>query len=99
MSDQLSQIRKKILPIFKRYGVIRADVFGSRARGRAGKGSDLDLAISLKKPIGLFRLAEMNDQLEARLQMKVDLLTHSSINRRLKPYIVHDMVRIYDKEQ
>lgn len=98
MSDSLIQIRKKITPIFKQYGVIRADVFGSRARGKEKHGSDLDLAITLKTPIGLFKFAEMNDKLETRLRVKVDLLTHQSINRRLKPYIVGDMVRIYEEK-
>ena len=98
MSDKLIQIQKKIAPIFKRYGVVRADVFGSRARGRPRGKSDLDLAVTLKKPIGLFKFNEMNDKLETRLRIKVDLLTHQSINHRLKPYIIRDMVRIYEEK-
>ena len=99
MSDKLEKIRKKVLPIFKQYGVICADIFGSRARGQSrGKKSDLDLAVTLKKPIGLFKLGEMNDKLETRLRIKVDLLTHQSINHRLKPYIIRDMVRIYEEK-
>ncbi len=98
MSTKLFQISKKIAPIFRQYGVIRADVFGSVARGEAKAGSDLDLIVTLKKPIGIFMLNEMNDKLEASLHTKVDLLTHQSINRRLKPYITKSMVRIYEEK-
>lgn len=85
------------MPIFKQYGVVRADVFGSAARGAAGKKSDLDLLVTLKTPIGLFKFNEMNDKLEAKLRLKVDLLTHKSVNLRLKSYISKDIVRLYEE--
>jgi hypothetical protein len=99
MSTQLLQISKKLTPIFRRYGVIRADVFGSVARGQAKASSDLDLIVTLKKPIGIFMLNELNDRLETSLRTKVDLLTHQSINRHLKPYIINNLVRIYEEKQ
>jgi len=99
MSSGLIQIRKKMVPIFKQFGVIRADVFGSRARGDFGKDSDIDLIVTLKKPVGIFKFNELNDKLETSLRAKVDLLTHQSINHRLKPYIVNNMVRIYEEKQ
>ena len=99
MGTRLLQISKKLAPIFRQYGVTRADVFGSRARGKSGINSDIDLAVTLKKPLGLFKFYEMNDKLESRLRLKVDLLTHQSINRHLKPYIVKDMIRLYEEKQ
>jgi predicted nucleotidyltransferase len=99
MSNKLIQIRKKITPIFKQYGVILADVFGSVARGEAKPSSDLDLVVTLRKPIGIFKLNEMNDKLETSLHTRVDMLTHNSINRRLKPYITSSLVRIYEEKQ
>jgi hypothetical protein len=99
MSTQLLQISKKLTPIFRRYGVIRADVFGSVARGQAKASSDLDLIVTLKKPIGIFMLNELNDRLETSLRTKVDLLTHQSINRHLKPYIINNLERIYEEKQ
>ena len=98
MSNKLLQLSKKLAPVFRQYGVIRADVFGSVARGESGKKSDLDLIVTLRKPIGLFKFDEMNEKLEHKLHTKVDVLTHQSINPRLKPYMVKDMVRIYDKK-
>ncbi len=95
MNNNLIQIRKKMLPIFKQYGVIRADIFGSYARGDFKKDSDIDLIVTLKQPIGLFMLNEMNDKLETSLRAKVDLLTHASINHHLKTYITSNMVSIY----
>jgi len=99
MSEQLIQISKKLTPIFRKYGVVKADVFGSVARGQAKADSDLDLIVTLKRPIGIFMFNELNDKLETSLRTKVDLLTHQSINRHLKPYIISNMVRIYDEKQ
>ncbi|MEK7618103.1 MAG: nucleotidyltransferase domain-containing protein [Patescibacteria group bacterium] len=98
MSNKLLLLKKQALPIFKQYGVIRADIFGSQARGRGKIGSDLDIAITLKRPLGIFKFNELNDKLESRLRLKVDLLTHQSINRHLKPYIIKDMVRFYEEK-
>lgn len=98
MSEKLLKMQKRLTPIFRQYGVIRADIFGSRARGTSSAGSDVDLAVTLKKPLGLFKFNEMNDKLENSLRLKVDLLTHQSINRHLKPYIVKDMVLIYEEK-
>jgi uncharacterized protein len=98
MSKSLAQIREQITPIFKQYGIMYADVFGSRARGRAKKSSDLDMLVTLKEPIGLYKFNELNDKLESKLRLKVDLLTHKSVSPYLKPYIKKDLVRIYEEK-
>lgn len=97
MNSKLEQIRKTITPLFKQYGVIRADVFGSVARGDATQKSDLDLVITLRKPIGIFKLHELNDKLETKLKTKVDLLTHQSIPSYLKSHIQKDKVQMYEE--
>lgn len=99
MSNKLIQLRNKLSPIFKHYGVIRADVFGSMARGQYKPGSDLDLVVTLKNPIGLFKFDEMNEKLEHMLNIKVDVLTHQSINHHLKPYIIKDLIRLYEEKR
>lgn len=95
MRKNLIKISNRVSPILKQYGVVCADVFGSQARGGSRKNSDVDMVVTLEKPLGLFKFGELNDALENSLRLKVDLLTHKSINRRLKPYIFKDLIRIY----
>ena len=60
----IKEVRQKTTPLFKKYGVTRASVFGSVARGEAKVGSDIDILIELKQPLGLFKFARLNYQLE-----------------------------------
>lgn len=45
MSELLREIEAKLTPIFARYGVERAFVFGSVARGEQTRRSDIDLIV------------------------------------------------------
>lgn len=47
----VEKIREALRPLFQRPGLQLALVFGSRSAGRAGKGSDLDLAVLADSPI------------------------------------------------
>jgi uncharacterized protein len=61
-------------------------VFGSYARGENQAESDLDILISIKKPIGLLEF----------VRMKVDLVTERSVkNEKLKHYIHQDLKIIH----
>ena len=45
VESELQLISEKLLPIFKRYNIQKAIVFGSFARGEATRRSDLDLIL------------------------------------------------------
>lgn len=45
----MTDLTKKTIPILKRYGVTKAAVFGSYARGEAKNNSDIDLLVEIKK--------------------------------------------------
>lgn len=92
----IQEIGLRCTPLFKRYGVTRASVYGSVARGTAGPKSDVDMIISLEEPLGLFKFYAMNDQLEKLLGRKVDLLTPKSINPHLASRIKNDVKVIYE---
>jgi predicted nucleotidyltransferase len=91
------EIGSRCAPLFRRYGVAHASVFGSVARGEAMPGSDIDLVVSLKNPIGLFKFYELNDALEETLGHKVDLATPRSLNPHLALRIANDLTPIYEE--
>ncbi len=92
----IQDIGLRCAPLFKRYGVTRASIYGSTARGEDRSDSDIDLVVSLEKPVGLFKFYAMNDQLEEVLGRKVDLSTPKSLNPRLASRIAGDLKVIYE---
>jgi|SRR3989344_3707494 len=89
----INDIKKKAVPLLKKNGVVKAGIFGSYARGEAGKRSDVDLIIQPPKKLGLGFIG-IKLELEKKLGKKVDLLTYKSVHPLLKDYILTDEIRI-----
>ncbi len=89
------EVKRKITPILIRYGIKRAAVFGSVARGEERGDSDVDLLVELHEPLGLFKFAQLNYVLEDALEKKVDLVKNTSIKPAFKNNILRDAVYIY----
>ncbi len=92
----ISDIQKKAVPVFEEYGITYAGVFGSFSRGESKVDSDVDFMVRFGKPIGLFTYMRFLNRLESSLQKKVDVVTENSINKHVRPYIIHDLKTIYE---
>jgi hypothetical protein len=83
-SDSRSVILKKIVRekpyLREHYGVVQVALFGSFARDEFNPDSDVDIVVSLSKPLG-FAFFEMADYLEEKLGRKVDLITASTLEK------------------
>lgn len=93
MNKQLTEIKKKAVPLLKKYGVVKAGIFGSYARGEQKKKSDVDILVQLPRGIG-FKFAGIELELEKKLKKKVDLLSYNGIYPLLKERILREEVRI-----
>lgn len=91
----IDEIRERIIPIAKRFDIQRVILFGSYARGEATAESDIDLIIELPEAVGLFRLAEIFDAIQAALDKNVDCLTENSIPLSLRFETLDDEVLLY----
>lgn len=99
--DKYADIRRKALPLLKPYISYMA-VFGSTVRGEATKKSDLDLLIRLKpsnaRPkLGLFKLMEIEEDLNKKLGLEVDLVTEDSLSPYIRPYVEKEKVVLYEE--
>ena len=94
--SKIDTIKQITIPILKKYGVERASLFGSAARGEDGSESDIDILVSIKKPIGLFEFMGLQFALEEALKKRVDLVSDRAVNQYIKPYIEKDLVVIYE---
>ena len=91
---RLDEIKKAIIPILKRNGVIRAGIFGSYARGEQKKGSDLDILIEIRGKKSLLDIAGLELELEEKLGQKVDLVEYLTIHSLLKDKILKEEVAV-----
>ncbi|MCL2183669.1 MAG: nucleotidyltransferase domain-containing protein [Chitinispirillia bacterium] len=91
----IDEIRQKVAPIAKRYGVARVYLFGSYASNRAGARSDVDLRIDAGRIKDYFRLAQLYGDLEESLKTKVDLLTTCALEEGFLERIAKDEVLLY----
>lgn len=94
MKSNLDQIKKKIVPILKKAGVIRSSLFGSYVRGEERPDSDMDLLIEFPKGKSLFDLVRLQRKLEEVIGKKVDLATYKSVSPLLQKYIQRDQFQI-----
>jgi len=91
----VDEIKDKIKETARQYGVQKAYLFGSYARGEAGHESDIDICIEKGKIRTLFELSGFCQDLEENLGNKVDVITTASLSDNLKERIEKDMVIIY----
>jgi hypothetical protein len=91
----IDEIRQKVTPIAKRYGVARVYLFGSYACNRAGAKSDVDLRIDAGKVRNYFSLAQLYGDLEESLKTRVDLLTTCALEEDFLAKISKEEVLLY----
>lgn len=87
--NNLEHIKSQIKPILKKYGIKKAGIFGSSARGESFV-NDLDLLVKIDKKISLLEFIGIQQELEDELGMKVDLVEYDAIKPALKEDILRD---------
>lgn len=87
-------IKKKIIPILRRQGVLEAAVFGSFARGEETKNSDMDILVKLKKNKTLLDLVGLQLELEDRLGRKVDVVEYGALHPLIKDSVLKEQIKI-----
>lgn len=90
----IGAIKKKILPILRRFGVRRAGLFGSILRGEASAESDLDVLVEIAPEASLFDLIALKLDLEEELGMKVDIVEYSAVKPQLRERILQEQAQV-----
>jgi uncharacterized protein len=86
----IEQIKQATTSILNRYGVVRAGVFGSTARGEAVYDSDVDILVEIQRDIGLFEFVRLKRELEKALERKVDLVEYNTIKPLVRERILKE---------
>ena len=93
----IETVKEKTGPIFKQYGVIRAAVFGSVARGTSGEGSDVDFLVNLHRPFGLIQFVALKRGLELVLNKSVDVVEYDAVKPAFADNILKDAKIVYEQ--
>ncbi|HHW43523.1 MAG TPA: nucleotidyltransferase family protein [Desulfotomaculum sp.] len=86
----MEKIKEIAVPIFRRYGVVKAFVFGSYARGEQNEESDVDFLIEYAPGArrSLFTHARIIDELKEALKKDVDVITENSLCHLLREKVL-----------
>jgi len=93
----VQEIRQRLAPVFDAYGVKRAVLFGSVAKGTATEKSDVDLLVDSR--LRGLRFVGLMEAVHAALLLPVDLLdvTHIEAGSPIDREIRSTGVTIYEK--
>lgn len=93
----VSDIQAVLAPVFDRYGISRAVLFGSVAKGSATDKSDLDLLVDSR--LRGLKFVGFMDAVRQAVDMPVDVLdvTHIEKDSRIDREIASTGVTIYEK--
>lgn len=92
----LKRFKNQINSICVEYDVDMLGVFGSVARGEDVEGSDVDLLVRFKRPVGLIELIRIEDRFEAALGRQVDLGTEGSLHPLIRDNVMGDLQVLYE---
>lgn len=92
MSPTIDELRQKVAAPMRRRGVVRADVFGSVARGESTEGSDIDFLVEFESGRSLLDLAGLRLELRDILKQDVDVATPNSLHPKLRARILKEVV-------
>ena len=70
----IEEIKEMIYDILKKYGIEKAYIFGSYARGEANKKSDVDIMIKKGKLKTLLQLSALANEIEQILKKQIDIV-------------------------
>ena len=92
--DEIKKILKKNKTYLrKKYSVEEIGIFGSSSRGDQNSRSDIDLMVSLKKPLGL-EFVDLSLELQTILNHKVDLVSKNALKKRMLVAIKDEVIYV-----
>lgn len=81
--SELEKIKEKVKPVAEKYNLVYVWIFGSYAKKKQRKDSDIDIIVRTEDVVGGFKIAEVKFALEEALEKQVDIITTESIKGSL----------------
>lgn len=96
--SELEKMKEKIKPVAKKYNLAYVWIFGSYAKKKQKKDSDVDIIVRTEDVLGGFKIVEVKFALEEALEKQVDIITTGSIRGSLLEDEDLEEVLVYSEE-
>jgi len=93
--DSVAKVKRCVIPLAKKYGILRVSLFGSRARGDFRRDSDYDLLILYPPDMPFYVKTRFVTELIHALGENVDIIGEDSIRPEFYERISGDLKVIY----
>lgn len=90
----VEEIRQRVKPILDSHGVLKAELFGSYASGKADSDSDIDILVEFEDEKNLLDLSSLKLDLKEALDTEVDVMTYDSVHPLIRENIHSEKVEI-----
>ena len=97
MCYTIDEIKSKVVPVAKNYGISKLSLFGSYAKGEATDDSDIDFFIDKGKIRGLMQYFSFVNELEEVLKCHVDVVTTSIEDKVFLGSILKEGIVLYEE--
>jgi len=93
---KIQEVKETVKPVLKKYGAVRAGLFGSIVRGEMKKGSDIDMLIELPKEnnISLLGFIHIKNEITDVLGRDVDLVEYHLLKKAIEKEVLNEEIRI-----
>jgi len=81
--SEIEQIKEKIKPVAQKYNLTYIWIFGSYAKRKHKKDSDIDVIVKTEDVADGFKIVEVKFALEEALEKEVDIITTGGIKGSL----------------
>lgn len=85
---------RQIRPSLRNPNIRRMRVFGSVATGKATEKSDIDILLDFRETPSLFDLSEIQNEIQEKLGMRVDLALAEGLFPALRERILNEAVEV-----
>lgn len=89
------KLYKMIVMNLRKHGAKKIAVFGSYARSKQKKKSDIDILVEFLQKKSLLEIVKIERELSESLGIKVDLLTEKAISPYIMNHVKKEMQVIY----
>jgi len=91
------KLKERLAELCDENNIVFLSIFGSFARGKQKKKSDIDMLVKFENGKSLLDIVRVQFKLQRLFKRKIDLVTMGALSPYIKDYVLNGMKVIYEK--